>query len=74
MIKRFRDFFSAYLTFRFHFPASDDFFSSVKPEKNNSPAAMQMHESATLKVGHHPWLLGMIFANPGSQMLMKSTT
>ena len=50
------------------------FFSSKNPEMKSSDAAMQMQESATLKVGHQPWLLGMIFSKPGSQMLMKSTT
>jgi hypothetical protein len=50
------------------------FFSSKNPERKSKAAAMLMQESATLNVGHHPPLEGMIFSKPGNQTLMKSTT
>lgn len=39
-----------------------EFCSSRKPPMNNRMAAMQMHESATLKAGHQPPLVGTSFS------------
>ncbi len=60
-----------------HVQASAFFFaccSSRIPPMNNSTAAMQMQESATLKAGHQPPLDGTSLSYSGSLMATKSTT